>query len=90
MEQWFAIGRTVIDNVEFTSGGSFYYSTTQTITFPAEFSANPSTSVSVRTANLCWAGNIASDTKKCTYQAFHSTDVRRTVAVEWQAVGRWK
>ena len=79
-----------IADVEFTSAGGIYYSVAQTITFPAEFSINPSTSVSTRTSNLCWAGSVTANTTQCMFSILHSTNVSKNVAVEWQAIGRWK
>lgn len=83
-------GKLSLSNVEFASAGAIYYSAYQTITFPASFVGNVSTNISAMTGNLAWIGNIASTTSKCTYVVLHSTDVKRGVNIEWQAIGRWK
>ena len=69
---------------------AIFYSALQSITYPSKFIEAPSTSISCRTSNIAWAGNIYSKNDNCTFNILHSTDVTRPVYVEWQAIGRWK
>lgn len=83
-------GRKNLPSMSFTAAGYIYYSPKQNITFPVAFSAIPSTSISARTSNRAWVGNVVSGTSSCTFYVLNSLNTQPAPYIEWQAIGRWK